>query len=397
MLFRTFCLLLVLSAQYSFSQGIKFQKISLEKAINEAKTNNKKVFIDIHTKWCPNCDWMQEEVFQNKKIGNHYNQNYICIDIDAESTQGIVLIKKYKLHVYPSFLYLDSDGNPIHLLTGVMNKDEFVKDTKEAENTSTQLFNLQKEIHTNKSQDLNVLSRYIYVSYKAGYADDKTLKEFLVKVDENSLKNKWVWMALKEATMYSGLHSDALQKLVQHTASIEKDYGIKDIIQTINAAANVSMQPFVEKRDIQGWEDLMAYLDKSLGKQGKTLNCAYNPTFYINIKEYSTAFSKMEQGVQLLSDRDPEVRAYLYRNWAWNIYHYYDDKDKLNMGLEWINISIKSHPYSINYETKAGLLFKLKQYKEARINAEKAIELAKKEKVHPTLAHLVLDELDGMK
>ncbi|WP_044200883.1 DUF255 domain-containing protein [Flammeovirga sp. OC4] len=391
---RSLVLFLFLLPSVVLAQAIQFKNLSLDDAFKKAKTENKDVFITVYTTYCEACNMMQEEIFEERKVGNYYNQNYISLLIDANSQEGKKLVDEYKLHDYPSFLFIDHDKQPLHLFVGNMSENEFMKSTKEAKDPNQQLYTLKKTI--NKNSSIQDLSEYIYVTYKASMEDPEILTAFLNKIEQDHIEVKRTWFALKEVTIHNGLHSKALTYVIKHAREIEKQYGPKEIIQTINGAAKVSMQPFVEKKDIKGWQDLMTYLEKELGKQGQTLNCAYNPTFYLNIEDYNTAYSKMLQGVDILKDRNQEIKAYLYRNWAWNIYYYYDESDKVKTGLDWINEAIKVHPTCMNLETKAGLLFKNKDYKEAKILAEQAIQLEKKEHVHAMLAHTILQELESI-
>ncbi|OHX65703.1 thioredoxin family protein [Flammeovirga pacifica] len=381
----------------TYAQNINFEMTDLEKAQQKAKNQNKDIFIDLYTNWCINCEWMQEEVFKTKKIASYYNENYINLSIDAESKLGKQFVEKYKLSIYPTYLYLNSSGEALHLVTGLKTKEEFIEGSKEAKDPSQQLFSLQKNIKQNAHSDINVLSNYIYATYKAAYEDKSVLDEFLLKLNDELLKEKYIWRALKEASMHSGLHSECLNYLVKHSSIIEENHGIKEIIQTINAATSRSMQPYVSKKDIKGWEELMDYLKKSMGKQGETLMLAYNPTFYIQIQNFDKAYSLMKEGVAKLHNRTPDVKAYLYRNWAWDVYHYYNEETKLSNALEWIDNSLDIHYNSINLETKSGILLKLKKFEQAKLTALEAIELAKKEKVHPTLAYNVLEKINAMK
>ncbi|ANQ48277.1 thioredoxin family protein [Flammeovirga sp. MY04] len=381
----------------SVGQNINFEINDLHTAQKKAKKEQKGIFIDIHTNWCKNCEWMQEEVFKTKKVSSYYNNHYINLSVDAESKLGKTLVEKYNLSIYPSYLYLNQDAEALHLVTGLKSKEEFIEASKEAEDPNNQLFVLQKLVKNEKEPDIKILSNYIYTTYNAAYEDEIMLSKFLGRLNDDLLKEESIWRALKEATMHNGLHSESLHYIVKHSNVIESEHGIKDIIQTINAAASISMQPYVEEKNIKGWEKLMSYLNTSLGKQGTTLNLAYNPTFYINIQDFETAYNKMSEGVKTLHDRDPEVRAYLYRNWAWDVYHYYNDQEKLGTALEWVDNSLDVHYNSINLETKSGILLKLKSYEKAKMTALEAIELAKKEKVHPTLAYSVLEKLNTTK
>ncbi|TRX69577.1 DUF255 domain-containing protein [Flammeovirga kamogawensis] len=394
LIMRSLLSLLLLIPFYCQAQGIQFKNISIDEAEKIAQKEQKGIFISIGTSWCPNCNWMENEILDSKKVGNFINDNYVSLSIDAESKKGIKIVEQLQLHTYPAYIYLQNDGTPLHLTVGEMTEADFIKTSKQAENPHYQYFTLKKKIESSKSISTEDLAHYINTSYATNTNDSIQLQKFLNDITDEDIENKDIWSALKQATIHLGLHSEPTLYVIKHAKIIEDKYGVKEIIVTINNAAKVSMRPFVANRDVAGWQELMSFLEDKLGKQGETLNFAYNPTFYLNIKDYATAYNKMEQGVSTLSDRDKEVKGYLYRNWAFNVYQYYNDEEKLKAANNWIDSAIEIHENSMNLETKAGLLFKLKEYDSAKEYALKAIDLSKKEKVHALVAHTVLHELE---
>ena len=46
-----------------------FQELTLEKALEKAKSEHKKVFVDCYTSWCGPCKMMAEKVLPLKEVG----------------------------------------------------------------------------------------------------------------------------------------------------------------------------------------------------------------------------------------------------------------------------------------------------------------------------------------
>ena len=109
-----------------WAQGIVFQKGSWEEMLARAKQENKVVFIDFYTSWCGPCKMMEKEVFSQKKVGDYYNQNFICYQIDAEKGEGPVLTKKYKVTAFPTFLYLNGEGQVVYQFSGAWDCKAFL-------------------------------------------------------------------------------------------------------------------------------------------------------------------------------------------------------------------------------------------------------------------------------
>ena len=64
-------------------------------------------------------------------------------------------------------------------------------------------------------------------------------------------------------------------------------------------------------------------------------------------------------------------------SFAWFIFENDDKKSDINQAIEWAQVSVDKHPGYANYDTLAQLLFKGGKSKEAKVAAEKAIELGK--------------------
>ena len=90
---------------------MEFEHVSLPQAIEIAKSQNKKIFIDFYTQWCGPCLRMAEEVFTDKSVGYFYNQNFINLKIDAETKEGKLLAIKYKVTNFPTFIFIDPHSN----------------------------------------------------------------------------------------------------------------------------------------------------------------------------------------------------------------------------------------------------------------------------------------------
>ncbi|WP_080057860.1 tetratricopeptide repeat protein [Spirosoma aerolatum] len=100
------------------SGGIRFFKGSWQQVLAEAKRQNKPVFVDVYTTWCPPCKRMAKEAFPNPKIGSTFNVHFINYQLDAEKGEGIDVAKLYAVASYPTALYITPDGALIHRAVG---------------------------------------------------------------------------------------------------------------------------------------------------------------------------------------------------------------------------------------------------------------------------------------
>ena len=99
------------AAEEAKEQGTVFYKISLEEALEKAKTEGKFVLIDFHTKTCGPCRKMEKEVFPNPICGEFVNKHFVPIMIDGEDGgRGQEIAKGQKIFIYPTYAILQSDG-----------------------------------------------------------------------------------------------------------------------------------------------------------------------------------------------------------------------------------------------------------------------------------------------
>lgn len=98
--------------------GIRFFSGSWQEVLTEAKRQNKPVFVDFHTTWCPPCRRMAREAFPNPAVGEKFNEHFINYQVDAEVGEGFNLAKRYAVESYPTALYLIPTGELIHRAVG---------------------------------------------------------------------------------------------------------------------------------------------------------------------------------------------------------------------------------------------------------------------------------------
>lgn len=119
--------------------------MTFEEAIEQAKVEKKKIFIDVYTDWCGWCKVMDKNTFSQPVIANYLNDNFYPVKFDAEQKGNIdfkgttykfvasgrkgyhqlaAALLQNKLS-YPSVVFLDEDFNMIQPLPGYQKPDNF--------------------------------------------------------------------------------------------------------------------------------------------------------------------------------------------------------------------------------------------------------------------------------
>lgn len=116
-----------------FSQEtINFQDLSFKDLLAKAKKENKLIFMDAYAAWCGPCKLMERNIFTKKAVRDYYNSNYINAHYDMEKGEGPEIAAKYGIRSYPSFLFLNGDGEVVLKSLGYMDEESFLAFGKEA-------------------------------------------------------------------------------------------------------------------------------------------------------------------------------------------------------------------------------------------------------------------------
>lgn len=107
--------------------GIKFDHIRVEKAMAQAKSSGKLIFIDVHTTWCGPCKEMARTTFQSDEVGKVFNKKFINLKIDAENDpDGADISRTYGVNAYPTLLFINAEGKLVKKLVGKQSEEKLL-------------------------------------------------------------------------------------------------------------------------------------------------------------------------------------------------------------------------------------------------------------------------------
>jgi thiol:disulfide interchange protein len=100
-----------------------------DKALLEAKEQNKFVLVDVFTDWCVYCKKLDREVYTDAAVSKYLNDRFICVRANAEDNgQGEDFSNKFDAHAYPTILVFDSQSKkekPVARISGYLPPKEF--------------------------------------------------------------------------------------------------------------------------------------------------------------------------------------------------------------------------------------------------------------------------------
>lgn len=106
--------------------GIRFIEADWNKALAEAKKQQKLIFLDAYASWCGPCKLLKKNTFPDKAAGAFFNANYINVAIDMEKGDGPALSEKYGVNAYPTLIITDAEGNIITYTKGYLSPGQLI-------------------------------------------------------------------------------------------------------------------------------------------------------------------------------------------------------------------------------------------------------------------------------
>lgn len=136
-------------------EEIKF----INNAVKSAKIANKLLIIEFWTPECAPCIRLKHDIFENQKIGEFLNENFVQVNVSSSDSVYKPLWKHFNLNDQSSVIFMDKNGNEIdRTLSYDGNRDaylNFLQDVSEGRNLYSVVFS------TYKKDTLNVTSNYI--------------------------------------------------------------------------------------------------------------------------------------------------------------------------------------------------------------------------------------------
>ncbi|WP_228459076.1 thioredoxin family protein [Chryseobacterium bernardetii] len=173
---------IVCSIIISAQETIQFQELPFKEIIAKAKKEKKLVFIDAYASWCGPCKMMEKNIFPQKSVREYFNTNFINARFDMEKGEGRDLAAKFGVRSYPTYLFLNGEGELVSRNTGYMEESMFVAMAQDINSQGNKKGSL-KERFANGEKDPEFLINIMKLNSDTDY-------EFAKKASERYFENK---------------------------------------------------------------------------------------------------------------------------------------------------------------------------------------------------------------
>ncbi len=354
-------------------KGIEFIEGSWDDILKKSRAENKLIFFDAYTTWCGPCKMMAKDVFTNDTIADFFNANFINTKFDMEKGEGIDLKEKFGIRAYPTYIYINADGNEVHRTVGSTDVQTFLGYGKNALSDDKSLSYLEGQYKAGNREPA-FITEYLS-ALKVAY-ESKQMGD-VASVYLDGLKNKQLleqdnWEILNEYLNDDQTNSFAY--LVQNRAKFYKQYDNKDVDDKIYYTYLRGGNRYVTSNDDKtknfdevGFNKYLKGIENS-GVDRKEKIVAYATiNNYYSRQEWNSYAAAIDKG---LANGNVEKSALSLYNYALTMKRFADTPELLTKGANWAKIGgdVDTNGYAATYyNLEAELLEKAGKPEEAEI------------------------------
>lgn len=282
-----FCLLLSLSFPAKSQIAFRDSSWTWKAMLAEAKQQNKLIFMDAYAVWCGPCKWMTKNVFSVPEVGQVFNRNFINAYIDMEKGEGVALRKQYNIRFYPTYLFINGDGEVVHKVVGQTDTVSFIQHGLDAISPKRNLLYLSRHATENTPAYLKALQD----AYEQAEASKVALSWL-----EAQPANTWIeaanWEMLKEYVKDAS--SAPFLYLTAHAADFGKRYGQEEVEQKIYSTFLKWPQQYISYPDKgkavldeQGFRDFLDKLEQTSYAKKAEVKAKAKLTVHYSLRDWN--------------------------------------------------------------------------------------------------------------
>lgn len=391
---------------FAQNKGISFTQDRTWAQVKEkAKKEKKHIFIDVYATWCVPCKMMDNNVYSSAVVGNYFDSNYVSLKLQMDRTpkdsQEIKnwytfadsIKTKHNIPAYPTFLFLSADGDLMYRSSGYKPVMDFLNDASSAIRSNASLEQRLNDFHNGtlpysameklalevQSTDDRKLAERIASKVKTDTLDALTvpqivtwdhisfIREFpnLVKISDNYFKA----FATRKKEIDSMINRKGFSNDFE-------DYVIKnEFLMPLlwKDGHGIVDQPnwFIIKKELQDKFGVAVANRTLLDTQIKwyTEKNNWQEAIKYNVEKLDTYGLDTSSAISLVG-----INNLLYNL----VFLHSTDSMVLKKSIQWMDQIIRMVPDQYYWmDTKANLLYKNGQTKEAIKEEEKAIKAVK--------------------
>lgn len=356
-------LIVFLFSSIAASAQVEFIMNDWKKVTEKAKSENKYIFLDAYTDWCSWCKVMDKKTFSDKQVGNFMNSKWIAAKMDMEKGFGIELSMKYGVSAFPTYLIFNSKGELLTRLVGYQEIEPFMKNMEEALAIQNPLAGY------NTKMDIDYPKFYIAAYDGKKETPNPKSAEVCAYLDgQKDLYSEVNWNIIKRFTLNDKYNNYFLSNLETYRKLFGNE--VDDVIDKVLAS---KLNKAIADKDDAELNSTIELVYKYHNADADEMASRFQSTYYLktgNCPKYVEITNR-------IIEKNQSITAGELNQYGWSVYESCNGNNEIKTALTWMERAVTMDPDYAVLDTYAALLYKDKNYKEAKLYAEKAIEAGK--------------------
>lgn len=371
------------------AQDVQFFQGTWEEAKAKAAAEHKMIFVDAYTYWCGPCKMMDKEKFHsNQEVADLLNKNFISYKVECEHDAGIAFSRKYRVNVYPTMLFFNEHGELLEKKLG------YNSDQKEFLDIFQKVMSMDQSdtYHMDHQQMVMPWPDFYVKRFKdandSTWKRDKTVDANAWLATQTDLFSEVSWGVMylyplnETYTQYFLDHYDTYKDLYKQEA---KDKCSDVMYHYVNRA--------VDEKNPELFNKALTMVSTYFSENPANV-IFLKWDYYMMLGDWS-ALSSLFEGYR--KESPEKININQVNQLAWTFYEQCDDQQILKLALTWFDPYLKDLTDYNALDTYAALLYKTKNYKDAAVWAEKAIQQGKSDKMDVTGTEELLEKIKAEK
>jgi thiol-disulfide isomerase/thioredoxin len=348
------------------AQSMVFEHGTLQEALTKASANGKVVFLDAYTVWCGPCKKMTANTFPDSTVGAFYNAHFVNIKIDMEKGEGVALARQYGIDLYPTLLFLDTEGKIMHRVAGFYGTKEFIELGQLALDPQHNLRSLLQR-YRNGDRGSALLLELVHAKSAAYDSDAGRVANEYLKLQDDFATPQNMELIFK---FVDDPFSEGFKYLTKNRSAFGTKYGEKEVSKRIDDLfeSYLGQHPNMQLGEVQ------RLYGSCYPEKGERMASAYRMTYFRQKEDMDNFANAATDHYQKYPMEDADEMNEMASLFAM----FLSKPEHLSQAETWANASIKTQENYYNMDTLARIYAKQGKKKQAIKTAEKALKLAAK-------------------
>ncbi|WP_170827397.1 thioredoxin family protein [Roseivirga sp. 4D4] len=224
-------------------------------AFDQAKTENKLVFVDAYTDWCSYCHKLDKEVYTDQSVVDYYSKNFINVKFDAESDFGYPKADQLNISGYPTLLFMTGQDQVFKVVDGFVPAEALLSYGKEISRMISRRPDLEAKF------DANTITRdehLEFIGILEGTDEVKAsevAKAYVKKLkEEDFLDLQNIWLLARHQNQLNGY---PYLYISTHKDLLVEAHGINEYNDYMTAVYNDNLELAIKYGDDQLMNDIV--------------------------------------------------------------------------------------------------------------------------------------------